>query len=66
MDSCALIRNAKNGRSMYDDTSSNLFGASPAGEAEYVWTNAGYIWHFKDLVTGSGFDVTNLAAERMF
>ena len=64
MDSCALIRNAKNGRSMYDN-SSNKLGASPAGEPEFVWTNEGYIWHFMDL-TGSGLDVTNWAAGRMF
>jgi len=63
---CALIRNAKNGRSIYDHLVNKVLGASPAGEPEYVWDNNGYRWHFMDLVSGGGLDVTKWAAEPMF
>ena len=62
---CGLIRNAFNGRSMYDN-SNLVLGASPAGEPEYVWSSPHYVWHFMDLVTGTGLNLTGLASEPMF
>ena len=62
---CGLIRNAINGRSMYDNENLVL-GASPAGEPSYVWTSPHYIWHFMDLEANTGLDLADIAAEASF
>lgn len=63
---CGIIRNARNGRSLYDHIENHALGASPSGEPPYIWTNLGYVWQFMDLVTGNGLDLANVASEPMF
>ncbi|KAL7547761.1 hypothetical protein ACHAWF_011039 [Thalassiosira exigua] len=63
--SCALIRNAKNGRSMYDHAT-NLVGASPEGDPSYIWTSDHYRWYFEDLITNTGLDISRWATGPMY
>jgi len=58
---CALLRNARNGRSMYDNVNNGVVGASPEGDPHYVWSKDIYRWHFIDVATGTALDVTRLA-----
>jgi len=57
---CTLLRNAKNGRSMYDNINKGVLGASPEGDPTWIWTNSDYRWHLIDVATGTALDVTNL------
>lgn len=66
---CAMLRNALNGRTVYnnpDPEKDHIVSASPGNDYEFHWTTNEYIWYFEDLNTNTSMDVSPWATNTMF
>mmetsp|Transcript_33357 Transcript_33357/g.49078 ORF Transcript_33357/g.49078 Transcript_33357/m.49078 type:complete len:1022 (-) Transcript_33357:371-3436(-) len=54
---CAIVRNAANGRSLYENNKFFRVGASPKGDQEWLWRDS-HNWHFEIFGTDTELDLS--------